>query len=378
MKDRIVVVAVFAVVIGSAVGFQLAGSDHSKPRLAAPPAPPAAPVSVGQFRGFCLQLNNGQENHPYEQYVEEIAATGANTICLAVPAFQENGASTSIFIDLRKAPTSRRLGELMDLARAKGLRVVLMPMVLLENARAQEWRGKIEPANWQDWWEDYENLIMHYVWLAEAHQADMFMIGSELLSTESHEDRWRGLIARVRKAYQGRLCYSANWDHYKSVTWWGDLDLVGMTTYHDLTGGEPPTLERMLEAWDSIKQQVLEWQAEIQRPILFTEVGWPNQDTAPQYPWDYYRRVDNPAPDLQARCFESFFQAWQHEPAVAGYLIWEWRNYPSQVTDPSHDTSYVPCDKPAMDIIRRYMRIPPPEQTAAAQAQEQAAPVANN
>ena len=119
-----------------------------------------------------------------------------------------------------------------------------MPIVLLENPREGEWRGKIAPTNWADWWEDYENYLMHYAWLAESAEAEVFMVGSELVSTETDTDHWKDLIARVRKAYHGRLGYSANWDHYKQVGFWDVLDLVGMTTYHDLGDKDEPHRRR--------------------------------------------------------------------------------------------------------------------------------------
>jgi hypothetical protein len=317
------------------------------------------PSATGEFRGACLQLHNGDPNHPWELYIDEIAATGANTVCLVVTAYQENCASTSIFVDLRKTPTDPRLKSIMDHAHQRHLRVVLMPIILLENPREGEWRGKIAPTTWSDWWEDYENCTMHYAWLAESAGAEVFMIGSELVSTEADTDRWKNLIARVRKAYRGRVGYSANWDHYKQVGFWDCLDLIGMTTYHDLSDKENPTVADLVASWEPIKKEILDWQKQVNRSIVFTEVGWPNQVTCAKYAWDYYRSADKPDPQAQANCFEAFFRTWASEPAVAGYLIWEWRSYPGQELDPQKDTSYVPCGKPAMDVIARYFRAPP-------------------
>ena len=56
--------------------------------------------------------------------------------------------------------------------------------------------------------------------------------------------RWRSLIRKTRKAYKGRLSYSANWDHYKDIEWWRDLDLIGMTVYYDLVGEKKPKIGR--------------------------------------------------------------------------------------------------------------------------------------
>ena len=216
-KDQLIILVTFLVAVTAAMVFQLVGNGEETP----PPTPPLRPSAVGEFRGLSLQLHSGHPGHPYVQYVDEIAATGANTISLVVAAYQENCSSTSIFVDARKTPSDDRLRELIDRAHRHGLRVVLMPIVLLENPRGDEWRGKISPPKWDDWWEDYENYIRRYAVLAAEGRVEVLMIGSELVSTEDQADRWRRLIQLVRGIYKGRLGYSANWDHYRPITWWG-------------------------------------------------------------------------------------------------------------------------------------------------------------
>ena len=334
---------------------------------AAPKASPAAapdsvkraatrPSKAGEFRGISLQLHNSSAKIPYEKYIDEIAVTGANTVSIVVSGYQENCSSTSIFIDARKVPPAGRLKGLVARAHQKKLRVVLMPILLLENPGSDEWRGNIAPTGWDLWWANYGNFICYWARLAQDAGVEVLMVGSELASTEDQAAQWRKLIARVRKIYtRGRLSYSANWDHYKTPAWWDDLDIIGMTTYHNLTGVKAPTLANILAGWRPIKKEILAWRKRINRPIIFTEVGWPNQPTCAQYPWDYYRS-DKTAPAAQAACFEAFFQTWIKEPSVAGVLVWEWRNYEGRNVDPGTDTSYVPCGKPALKVIRKYFR----------------------
>jgi hypothetical protein len=355
-KDKLAVLVIFASVVASVLTYRLLSANGAdSPRI--PDAPQSRPAGVNEFRGITLQLQSGWAEHPYEQYIDEIAQTGANTVSFVIAGYQENGASTSIFIDLRKAPTDLRLIDLIAKAHARNLHVVLMPIVLLENAREGEWRGKIAPTSWDDWWEDYNDFIIRYARIAEQTGTQLLVIGSELVTTEQFADRWRELIRSVRGVYKGQLCYSANWDHYRPVEWWDDMDIVGMTTYYDLTEGKEPTVERLLEAWKPIKKDILTWREGINRPILFTEVGWPNQTTCAQYPWDYYRSTNEPDTKAQANCFEAFFQTWVPERSVAGFLVWEWRNHPKQAIGPD-DTSYVPVGKPALDVIRKYYQMP--------------------
>ncbi|MCE5325874.1 MAG: hypothetical protein LLG01_05615 [Planctomycetaceae bacterium] len=349
--DKLLILVTFAAVLTCVGAVGMIGSPRSTPLQ--PPSLAAAPVPVAQMRGFCLQFDNARNVEFYHKTIDEIAQTGANTICISVAGYQEHGGSNSIFIDARKVPSDRDLGELLQHAHRKGLRIVFMPIVLLENPRKQEWRGQISPVSWKDWWEDYTNFVMHFVWTAASNKVEIFSVGSELISTEDQTEQWRELIAKVRRHYGGQLSYSANWDHYTVPKFWDDLDIVGMTTYYDLTEGAEPTLDRLMQGWIPIKKDILAWQAKVKKPIIFTEVGWPNQVTCAQYPWDYYRSPDKPAPKTQADCFEAFFRTWGDETAVSGILVWEWKNHPEQEVG-AKDTSYVPCGKPAMTVIQKY------------------------
>jgi len=353
---KLVVLGMFAVILAIWFGaFRLISANGADPAKE-PGRRSARPSDAAEFRGIALQLHNGVDKWPYERWIDQIAAAGANTISLVVTGYQENASSASIFIDLRKTPSDRRLKQLIAHARKRNLRVVLMPIVLLENARENEWRGKINPDSWDDWWEDYTNFVVRYAVIASLSKCEVFVVGSELISTETQTKRWRQLIRRVRDVYGYRLCYSANWDHYRPIEWWDDLDIAGMTTYYDLTGGQRPTVERLVAAWKPIKADILAWQKKIDRPIMFTEVGWPNQKTCAQYPWNYYSS-DEPDPVAQANCFEAFFRTWFGEPAVAGFLVWEWQSRPDQQIGPE-DIGYVPAGKPALDVIRKYYAMP--------------------
>lgn len=357
MKKNMVILVAFAFIIVAVICFQyLPGKGPGSVINIA--AEPAKPSEAGEFRGICLQLHNSDKGHPYEKYIDEIARSGANTICLVIHGYQENAASTSIFIDSRKTMDNNRLAELIRRAQAKKLRVIIMPVVLLTKRRGNEWRGKIKPDNWDQWWHDYTEFIMHYAKLAGETKVELLAVGSELISTETQTSRWKQLIAKVRSVFPGRLTYSANWDHYQVPKFWDDLDIIGMTTYFTLAKGTSPTQKELLANWAEIKKKILAWQKTINRPILFTEVGWPNQETAAEFPWNYYAATDKPAPQLQADCFESFFQTWANEKAVAGFLVWEWRNHPNQKIGPKEDTSYCPCGKPAMGVIQKYFLMP--------------------
>lgn len=359
VRDKFLVLLVLTLFFGGTISLQILRPDKPDDLSVAPVS--VKPFTLSQFRGICITLQDGNDDHPFDKYIREMAATGANSVMFVLPGYQQNCDSSSIFLDGRKAPSQKRLKELVKLAHDEGMYVVLMPVVLLENPLVNEWRGKIKPGDgndWDNWWEDYTNYILHYARIAEDTGVDLLMVGSELLSTQGQRDRWIELIAQVRERYSGFLSYSSNWDDFHNVTFWDHLDVIGMTTYHDLSGGrdkpEDITMDVLMEAWKGPKAKILEWQQKSGggKPILFTEVGWPNQVTAAKYPWNYYKSPHSPDPTQQARCFESFFRTWQDEPGVAGYMIWDWRAYEHQETDPYVDTGYCILGKPCLDVIK--------------------------
>ncbi len=352
----VVALPLAALVVPQVLRYALRDSNAAPGTVQLPP--PLRPSPAGQYRGLTLQLHSSSPQAPYEQYVREIAQTGANTICLSVAAYQENGSSSSVIPDARRVPPRERMVKLVRLARELRLRVVLMPIVLLENPGEGEWRGKIRPTHPGKWWEDYENYVLDYARLAQETGAEVLIVGSELISLESETERWRTLIREVRGAYRGQLSYSANWDHYWVPKFWDDLDIVGMTSYYDLVGEKKPSLEVLLASWRGIRKDILKWQRKINRPILFTEVGWPSLEGCAKAPWDYTVSA-RPDPVTQDLCFQAFFRTWRNEPAstVAGVLIWEWRSHPGQKGGPE-DTSYIPIGKPAMKTIQAFFQSP--------------------
>jgi hypothetical protein len=326
-------------------------------------ARPAAEKSVAApYRGIAIQANSAYK--PVEQFgklIDEIAGLGANSILLSTAGYQENSNSGVIFIDSRKSPSEQEWDDLLERAHQRDLRVVLMPIVLLTNPRTStEWRGVIAPPRWDEWWASYTDYILYYAKLASRHPetVEVFIIGSELISTENQPEQWDKLIAEVRKIYRGKLSYSSNWDHYEKVPLWGKMDLVCMTTYHKLSDRVNPPLEEMIEAWKPIKKDILKWQAKINKPILFTEVGWPSQEGCSIEPWNYYRQdvATKIGLEEQAKCYKSFIAAWDDQvkraDAIAGVLWWEWTSYGGGPTC----NNYTPKGKPAEKVLKDWFK----------------------
>jgi hypothetical protein len=312
----------------------------------------SATVTAGlPYRGVAMQIQRVDWIDKYEKSMDEIAELGADTVLLVLDSRQENGTSSHIYLDMRMTPTPDQLGHLIDHAKSKKLRVVLMPIVLLDNPRGNEWRGTLKPDSWDEWFDSYRDMINHFAWIAQGHGVDVLVIGSELVSTEPYVDQWTRTINKVRETFKGNITYSANWDHYTTLKFWDQLDLIGMNSYYKLGENKDVTEGEIENRWRDIQKNILSFQAHGGggKPILFLEAGWCSLENAASEPWDYTQQ-DLPADnDLQKRLYEGFFNVWYGNPHLGGFMVWEWP------PGPGEEKGYTPKGKPAEQVMKDWL-----------------------
>lgn len=321
---------------------------------------PLAPVNPGDHasvthRGVAFQINTYYRAvETYTQMTREIADLGANTLLIGVAGHMEHARAQAIFVDSRKVPPPAELKQILQAARERGLYVIFMPIVLLSNPRGSEWRGVIEPPDWPEWWKSYEEFICYFADIAREGGADAMMVGSELVTTEKYTERWKPIIAKVRERFPGKLGYSANWDHYEPVTFWDQLDFVGMTSYYTLADGKSPSVQQIVEKWKPIREEITNWAREVGKPLYLTEVGWCSQEGAAQAPWNYYQnqRASAAGHEEQRRLYEAFLRAWATTPELRGVIWWEW----TPGNGGPDDYGYTPKGKPAEAVIREWFK----------------------
>jgi len=329
---------------------------------------PALVSRGGRFRGMAIQLHGGPRVYDtYHRLIPEVADLGADTVLFVVHGWQTHGGSLDLHIDPQRSAGAEGLGKLLDLAAARGLRRILMPVVLLSQPRNGEWRGKIVPPghDWDAWFKRYRRFIVHFAKIAERHDVEVLMVGSELIKSEAYTQRWRETIQEVRQHYRGKLGYSANWDHYQTnkIGFWPELDYVGVTSYYELAKGPNPALEEIDAKWAAIKKDINAFQREIRKPIIFTEVGWCSQEGAAHEGWNYYanQKATDAGRKEQAILYKSFLKAWANEPGVGGIIWWEW----DTSAGGDGDYGYTPRGKPAEAVLRRWFAEKPgPDQAA--------------
>ena len=289
----------------------------------------------------------------YRDELGEIRATGANSICLPVYWYQRDVGASRIHpfrgdgFDQQDYDDHIR-SVIAEIHRA-GMQVFLMPVIQLEQAGQGEWRGAVAPADPMAWFESYRAFILHYAELAAEEKIDLLSVGSELSSMEGYRREWQEVIDSVREVYDGRLTYSANWDHYSEVSFWADVDYLGLSGYYTLSQSVKPTYSQAQKAWKDIRRELLQWQALHDKPMIFTEIGYASQSNAARTPWDY-TAAGHPDPDLQRLCYRAFIDTWRDTPQLLGAYLWIWE----PGTGGMADGGYSWRDKPSQKEIEAW------------------------
>ena len=316
-------------------------------------------------RGVALGLFASDPAYDYGPLLAEIKATGATDVLISVVWAQPRIDSAHIRrSDLPSTLTAADATVLRTLlqARKQGLRVTLFPIVRLEQHTAKEWRGRIAPTAGVDaWFSSYGEFMNVMADLATRGGAARLSVGSEFLSLEHHESKWRALIVEVRQRFSGGLLYSANWDHYERVPFWDALDEIGVTAYFELAS-DPHSVgvgvgvgvgvdvavadAQMRAAWEGPRRELLAFAQRVGKPLVVSEVGYPSRSTAAWHPWDETASGDLDF-ELQTRLYRVFCDSWKHS-GVAGFYFWNWFGFGG-----FNDGGYTPRGKPAAAEMTR-------------------------
>jgi hypothetical protein len=249
------------------------------------------------------------------------------------------------------------------LAREAGIRTILKPHLWLRRPTPGAWRGEIamtSDAEWRAWFASYRRFLLHYAALAERLEIPILVVGTELRSTvRERPDEWRALIRAVREVYPGRLTYAANWyREVEEVTFWDELDFIGVQGYYPLSAEPLPTVEELVAAWQPHVAALEALHREYHKPILFTEIGYVSRPGTTAEPWLWPqatadREVTETGVAAQARAYEAFFRAFWHRPWLAGAHFWKW--YPGRRgTAAAGRVDFSPQGKPAEEVLRRW------------------------
>ncbi|WP_290118679.1 hypothetical protein [Actinomadura sp. DC4] len=312
----------------------------------------ARPEDPGQERGFALPSWNAgdYDSRQAPAYIRRIAATGARWVQINPTWYQRTTRDDSPHTTGETA-SDGSVRHIIGLARAAGLKVLLKPHVDLPGAQD---RADIRPSDSRHWFAAYTGFIVHYADLArQAHAAEL-AVGTELAGVSGDRAGWLGVIAAIRRHFDGPLVYAANYDEYSKVAFWDALDLVGIDAYWPLAARPTTDVAALRRSWRPIAERLSGFAARTHRRILFTEAGYVSQrgTTVAPYSWTISRSNGD---DEQAAAYEALLETFGRFPWWAGVHWWMWDDWPGSGETPAR-LAYTPHGKPAEQVVRRWWR----------------------
>lgn len=343
-------------------------------------------LSLGQIAGIkdISKINGMSFLGPGEpglnsNVFHEIKGTHSNWIALIPESILDRET-----LSLKPDNTNPKWGETVEsqiksiqLAKQTGLKVMLKPHIVLEKKEVRsksidlnlynallkenddktygaEWRGDFKAINESDWriWErSYEQYILKLAKIAEAYNVELFCIGTELReSIVIRPQFWKQLIYKVRRIYNGALTYSANWDEYDKVTFWSDLDFIGIDSYFPINWSKTPSVYSTLKNWQPIKDKLKNLSQKENRKILITEYGYRNIHFAGAEPWLHDKGGKASNYKAQMNLYKAFYQTFWKEDWIAGGFSWNWLHAPQK----GMNTDFSIQNKPALDVLKKW------------------------
>jgi hypothetical protein len=286
-----------------------------------------------------------------DRSLERLAATGTEWVAIVTTWYQEKFDAKKISANA-KTPSDASIIHAIKKAHQLGLKVMLKPHLDLINTQGNLWRGDIgfqKEADWQEWFKEYLKFILHYAKIACDTDVDIFCIGTELGFASQKSQYWQEkIIPEVRSIYQGKLIYAANWDEYSKVKFWQDLDFIGIDAYFPLVESNSPDYAELKNSWVKLAEDLSNWQKSINKPVIFTEIGYRSCESTASNPWDYsYSGKLNL--QLQADCYRAALDVLLAQKWCKGLYWWYWEA--SIYAGGMNNRDFTPQNKPAEQIL---------------------------
>lgn len=309
-------------------------------------------LKISKING--MSLESPSEPVDFNDF-EPLKDLNINAIAIIPYAFSRNGEPEVYFNNEHQWWGERIEGvaELISIAHSHHFKALVKPHVWMHH----DWIGIYQldsEEEWENWEDSYSEYIIAYAKMAEENKAEIFCIGTELkYAAASRPAYFRSLIADVRKVYNGKIAYAANWDSYQNIIFWDALDYIGINAYFPLSQKKDPDLRELEAAWEPIIDSLDSFRLRFQKPILITELGYRSVNRAAGNQWDLEKEDRNDS--LQARAYRAFFETLYPKPWIAGVFLWKWE-FDTNRGGGDVNRRYTPQGKMASEVISTYFK----------------------
>lgn len=353
------------------------GAAAAAPFAAGPAAAAACSPNL-VIRGMSLPSwwDGTYRTQRYAESLADLRQLGFNAVAIIPIQFLETVDASDIY-GTEQTESINNVAHAVRSAADQGFRVLLKPHLHVKGYSQPP--QAIDPADRDAFFENYRALIRRYATLASSSGATTFAVGAELskLTGAADRDRWLRVIGDARRHFGGPIVYAANWGEDQQVSFWDQVDYIGIDMYAPMAiqepavAGDPPvTAEAILRRWREApavpdaagvygRTAYLDiFKGLHQRhgkPILFTEIGVRSVAGALARPWDYERSYAFADFQVQTAFYEALMQiaCADNDGWLAGMYLWGWR-VGTEPKGPQWVADFSIEDKPAAAVVRRH------------------------
>jgi hypothetical protein len=191
-----------------------------------------------------------------------------------------------------------------------------------------EVRTNIIPSD--EWFASYKEFVLHYARLAAKYNVELLCVGTELSNTTTSrwQAQWFDIITAIKAVYKGAITYAANWDEYDTVSFWQDVDYIGMDAYFPLTDKTNPTEDELVRGWEKHADAIEAWlkESKLNKGVIFTEVGYDAIEGSNKQPWRVLPTMAKYKEDQdeQSNCLEALLVVLTKRPWFKGFYWWNY------------------------------------------------------
>ena len=311
-------------------------SASAAPTADVPKVSAAAQVATAQLgvQVFWHEVNDANAvKANADRLFDYVVGLGANSVGISFPIYTDGVRPTRVYTKDGVTPTPASLQTVVGEARARGLRVLLRPLIDEANIRdaAGAWRGSIKPPSMTGWFDSYQSTLMPFLAAAQAAQVDTFVLGAEMDSLVGQVGEWRALAAAAARVFKGHLAYAHNWGEWAagrpSVT---DVD-QGLDAYPQLRLSDSSSVSQITVAWKAWLQR----RSSVLTTTVVQEIGISATPGAYKAPAAWAMQGQTVTPQIQANWFAGACAAVRslHMPGLYFWNLDAW-------ADPANAASY--------------------------------------
>lgn len=291
-----------------------------------------------------------------EQHINSVLLVKSNYVALMPYGFIEDISTPRIVYNSDKqwfGETEKGLLQYAQGFQIKKINIMVKPHIWIKGGAYTGGVKMQTEKSWRLLENTYRSFILSYAKAAAVLDAEIFCIGTELEQFVINRPRyWRELILEIRAVYQGKLTYAANWDEFACVSFWKDLDFIGIDAYFPLSSKKLPTIAEFEMGWATHKKRIINSQQQFDIPVIFTEFGYRSVDFTGKNPWDARNIKGTVNLKAQVNALQAIYNQFWREKWFAGGFIWKWFHNHNSVGGEKNNR-FTPQNKPAEQLIKK-------------------------